>query len=194
MTEKQLKRIIQESIREQLNEGKFGRALAGLGLAATLATSPGCSYFSHYEPDWEHKGPYTAQEKMEKTWNTHNERGDWENIEPGVGFIYDCLTRCANSGGGWKIYVIFADKSTGVFILPQECREYLYGRYMPNCNCYENENTTDRVNTNGLERIGGSDNTIYLEEKVKKAKKQTVKINESKLREIIRERLVKMLS
>ena len=194
VTKDKLTEMILKSLNEQVEEGKLGRALAGLGLAATMATSmPSCSYFdnaptSHYEPHWEHEGPYSEQEKQEKTWNTHNERGDWENVEPGVGFIYDCYTRCANSGGGWTIHVIFADKSTGKFILPQECREYLDGRYMPNCNCFENENTTDRVNTNGLQRLDGNENVTYLEENTNKNMK-TIKLKESKLRDMIREAL-----
>ena len=191
ITKDKLAEMILKSLNEQVEEGKFGRALAGLGLAATLATSmPSCGYINRNEPDmhWTHEGPYSEQEKQEKTWNTHNERGDWENVEPGVGFIYDCYTRCANSGGGWTIHVIFADKSTGKFILPQECREYLDGRYMPNCNCFENENTTDRVNTNGLQRLDGSENVTYLEENTNKNMK-TIKLKESKLRDMIREAL-----
>ena len=176
ITEAKLREMVKQSLSEQLEEGKFGRALAGLGLAATLATAPGCGYIERNNPHvhWEHEGPYSTQEKMDKTWNTHQERGDWNNIEPGVGFIYDCYTRCANNGGGWTIHVIFADKSTGKFILPQECREYLFGRYMPNCNCFENENTTDMVNTNGLQRLGGSENTTVFENKLVKMIKESI--------------------
>lgn len=165
MTESELRQVVSEIIQEGIEEGKFGRAMAGLGLAATIATAPACSHFNHYEPQWEHVGPYSEQEKQEKTWNTHAERGDWNEIEPGVGFIYDCYTRCANNGGGWTIHVIFSDKSTGKFILPQECQQYLYGRYMPNCNCFENENTTDRVNTNSLQRVNGNENVTVFESK-----------------------------
>lgn len=195
ITEAKLREMIKQSLNEQLEEGKIGRALAGLGLAATLATStPSCSYFNHYEPNWEQEGPRSEQEKMGKTWNTHEERGDWDNIKPGVGFIYDCYTRCANSGGGWNIHVIFKDKTTGKFILPQECQEYLYGRYVPNCNCFENEKTTDRVDTNGLQRLSGSENTTVFENKQttninKNMKKQTIKLNESQLRKMIKEAL-----
>jgi Fe-S cluster biosynthesis and repair protein YggX len=199
ITEAKLREMIKQSLNEQLEEGKIGRTLAGLGLAATLATSmPSCSYFNHYEPNWEQEGPRSEQEKMGKTWNTHEERGDWDNIEPGVGFIYDCYTRCANSGGGWNIHVIFKDKTTGKFILPQECQEYLCGRYVPNCNCFENEKTTDRVDTNGLQRLSGSENTTVFENKQntnisKNTKKQTIKLNESQLRNIIRESVQKIL-
>lgn len=196
ITEAKLREMIKQSLNEQLEEGKIGRALTGLGLAATLATSmPSCSYFNHYEPHWEQEGPRSEQEKMTKTWNTHEERGDWDNIKPGVGFIYDCYTRCANSGGGWNIHVIFKDKTTGKFILPQECQEYLYGRYVPNCNCFENEKTTDRVDTNGLQRLSGSENTTVFENKIRHImKKQTIKLNESQLRNIIKESIKKVLN
>jgi predicted component of type VI protein secretion system len=58
---------------------------------------------------------------------------------------------------------------------------------MPNCNCFENENTTDRVNTNGLQRLDGSENVTVFENKIKHNMKQTIKLKESQLRNMIRE-------
>lgn len=193
ITENELRDIIRQSLNEEIQEGKFGGALAGLGLASMLAlTTPSCSYVERNEPNvhWEHEGPYSAQEKMDKTWNNHQKRGDWNNIEQGVGFIYDIYSRCAKSGGGWDVCVIFADKTTGRFILPQECRKYLNGRYVPNCNCFENENTTDRINTNGLQRLDSSENITVFENK---NMKQRIRLNESQLRNIIKEGIKKVL-
>lgn len=196
ISDEQLKEIIRETLEKQINESAAGK-VGALGLAAALglgALNQSCTpqnepepYTTNYEPHWTHEGPYTQEEMREKTWNTHNERGDWDNVENGEGYIYQCKTRC---GGGWKVWVIFADKSTGLFFLPQECREYLYGRYYPNANCFENANSTDHINTNGLERLDNNsqnnaqsqddDTTMYLEEN------KTVKLTESQLGEIVK--------
>lgn len=125
------------------------KGMAGAGIVAALAGAgslQSCEK-SRYEPNWNTE-VLSWDQRIEHTWNLHNERGDWENIEDGVGFCFWCGTRCANSGGGWTVCVVFKDKSTGQFILPQDAKR-------PNDKGLDNEYTTDRIDTRGLESCGG---------------------------------------
>jgi hypothetical protein len=161
LKEKELEQIIKEAIKttitkEMLNGGKMSRFLGGLGLGAALSLGlPSCHHLSSgYEENWE-TVYRTTEENREYVWQFHYDNGDWETTPSGVGYCYWSGTRCANSGGGYTVCVVFKDKSYGTFILPQDAK-------MPNHQCKNTQYTTDRIDTNGLQRIDdGGSTTVF---------------------------------
>lgn len=150
---KEVKKAIIEN-KDNINEGRLGKALAGLGLAATLTTMPSCNYHSSLKSDPFETEYRTTTENRDYVWDYHYDNGDWEDIEDGVGFCYWCGTRCAKNGGGWTVCVVFKDKSYGDFILPA-------GSKRPNAQCKDNEYTTDRIDTRNLTQISVTNYTVF---------------------------------
>ena len=179
LTETQLvgmaKKIIEESWKDMVKKGVVGASM--VGMLAGSGAMQSCRGTSHFDQQWSTE-VLTWDQRIEKTWQLHDERGDWEGIEDGVGFCFWCGTRCANSGGGWTVCVVFKDKSTGEFIWPQENKR-------PNDQGLDNEYTSDRIDTNGLTPCGSNSTCGATPDTNEEKQRINMQIKESQLAEAL---------
>lgn len=179
LTEAQLvgmaRKIVEESWKDMVKKGVVGASM--LGMLAGSGAMQSCRGTSHFDPQWSTE-VLTWDQRIEKTWQLHDERGDWEGIEDGVGFCFWCGTRCANSGGGWTVCVVFKDKSTGEFIWPQENKR-------PNDQGLDNEYTSDRIDTNGLTPCGSNSTCGTTPNTNEEKQRINMQIKESQLAEAL---------